>query len=357
MLKQISKSILLRGTIVGFVGFLVVFSSVQGSIDAVIESQDPIEILLLMDDDYGGNVPHILGIFERYGWSITTTGLNQTLISCSYLGFAEFEVDILLTDITDITEYDAISIMPGDSHDSLRTNQSSLDLINSAVSEDLVVSAWCRAVRVLAAADVIDGKNITGNADYEAEYIAAGATFNELVPPVIDGNLVTGVRSRYYREEMCEAIATVLGFYESDAPEILSSVVSPQPSVIGTNVNLTVEFSDLSGVYRVEAELYALDAAGEHSVLYEQLLVLNETSENIFSGFIKDLELGNYTVDITAWDIFLNEIEQVDAVTLLVVDSLPSSAGTGFDPMLLIIPGSMIGTALVVVLVIFLRRR
>ena len=65
----------------------------------------------------------------------------------------------------------------------------------------------------------------------------------------------------------------------------------------------------------------------------------------------------NYTIDIIAWDIFLNEIEQNDAVNLLVVESLPSTPGTGLDTMLIAVPGAMIGTALVAVLVVFLRRR
>jgi len=349
--------LMLRGILIGLVGFLMIFGSVQGPVEATVPSQDSIEILLLMDQGYGGNVPHIFGIFERYGWSYTTTGLNQTLTSCEYLNFQQHDVDILLTDITDITEYDAISILPGDGHDSLRTNQTALDLINSAVDEGLIVSAWCRGVRVLAAADVIDGKNITGNADYESEYVAAGATFNELVPPIIDGDLVTGVRSRYYREEMCEAIAEALGVYESDAPSIVSAAVDPHPSLLGTSVNLTVELSDISGVYNVEVEVYDLSRPIERSLgIYVQHLTLNEESVGVFSVVIEDLELGNYTIDVTAWDIFLNEVELSDAVTLLVVDSLPST-GTGLDPMVIAVSGGMIGTALVVVLVVFLRRR
>jgi len=358
MQEQSTRQVSLRGFLIGFVGFLFVFGSVQGDIDAATESQDPIEILLLMDHGYGGNVPHIFGIFERYGWSYTTTGLNQTLTSCAYLNFQQHDVDILLTDIIDITEYDAISILPGDGHDLLRTNQTSLDLINSAVDEGLIVSAWCRGVRVLAAADVIDGKNITGNADYESEYVAAGATFNELVPPIIDGNIVTGVRSRYYREEMCQAIAEALGVYESDAPEILSTVVTPQPSVLGTSVNLTVEITDVSGCYNVEAEIFDLDDPIQRSLgLYAQHLTLNEASEGVFSVVIEGLELGNYTIDIFAWDIFLNEIEQTDAITLLVVEDLPNPIDQGLNPLQIVVPGAMIGTALVVVLVVFLRRR
>ena len=143
--------------------FLIVFSTgvvstAPSTVDAVIDSEDPVEILLLLDHGYGGNVPFIINIFERFGWSMTTTGLNETLTSCEYLNYEQKTVDILLTEINDLTQFDAITIMPGNSHDFLRTNQTSLDLINAAVDQGLVVSAWCRGVRVLAEADVIDGK-------------------------------------------------------------------------------------------------------------------------------------------------------------------------------------------------------
>ncbi len=360
MLKSITNLLTIREILIGLFGFLLVFGNIQGPIDAAEPSQDSIEILLLMDHGYGGNVPYIFGIFERYGWSYTTTGLNQTLTSCEYLNYQQHTVDILLTDIVDITHYDAISILPGDGHDLLRTNQSSLDLINSAVDEGLIVSAWCGGVRVLASADVIDGKNITGSAEYESEYVAAGATFNELVPPIIDGNIVTGVRSRYYREEMCEAIAEALGVYESDVPELLNAVVNPKPSILGTNVNLTVQVSDVSGVFRVVGKVFTLnDTTGERLLEpYVCFNTLNETSVGIYEGIITDLELGNYTADITVWDIFMNEVTISDAVNILVVEQLTNPEGSGIDPIQLATLGALIGGGgIVIVLLIVLRRR
>ena len=333
-------------------------SFVTDNVDASIESQDPVEILLLLDHGYGGNVPFIMDIFERYGWSMTTTGLNETLISCSSLGFEELTVDILMTEISDLSQFDAITIMPGNSHDLLRTNQTSLNLINDAVSEGLVVSAWCRGVRVLAAADVIDGKNITGNADYEAEYIAAGATFNELVPPIIDGDIVTGVRSRFYRSEICEAIATAIGVYEPDGPSLGSVTATPQQGVIGITINLTAELNDVTGVYAVNAKIYTLnETTGEKtSIAYLDFFRLNTTSvEGIYSGAIEDLELGIYTIDIEATDLYLNEAVYGYAANISVVDQTPPPDLSGL--MQWVIPGAMIGTAGVVVLVVFLKRR
>ena len=139
MLRLLSKQWKSRRYVIALVlllGFSTGVSSIAtNNVSAFIDSQDPVEILLLLDHGYGGNVPFIMDIFERYGWSFTTTGLNETLTSCSYLGFEELTVDVLMTEITDLTQFDAISIMPGDAHDLLRTNQTSLNLINDAVSE------------------------------------------------------------------------------------------------------------------------------------------------------------------------------------------------------------------------------
>lgn len=333
-------------------------SAIPGSIDAVSAVDDPVEILLILDHDYGGNVPPIITILERYEWSITTTALNETVTSCDYLGDDTFTVDILLTEISDVAQFDAVSILPGNSHDLLRTNQTSLNLINAAMNAGIVVSAWCSAVRVLAAADVIDGKNITGNADYEAEYVAAGATFNELVPPVIDGNLVTGVRSRYYREEMCQAIATAVGVFESEAPVLQSAIANPHPCIVGTNVSLTVTFSDSTGTFLANAEIYKLNntsGARLSETPVERFALDESTTEGVFVGVIEELEIGNYTIDFEVWDVYMNEAVYTNEVNLLVEEE--PTPPDPIDPMQWILPGAAGGAIGVIVLVVFLRRR
>ena len=92
--------------------------------------------------------------------------------------------------------------------------------MKEANQEKIIIAAWCRAVRLLAAADIVEGKNIIGHFDYFDEYKAAGANyieysftwkdgkkiFNNVSPPIQDGNIITTVRSLYYRNEMCELI-------------------------------------------------------------------------------------------------------------------------------------------------------
>jgi len=185
-----------------------------------VSNPNDVNVLLLMDNDYGANFnyndgnPSILQHLEQYRWNVTVAALSDSIFPCDYamaVGCSPFPVNRIFTAIPDITDYDCISIMPGAAHASLLADQNTLDLISLAVDEELVVSGWCRAVRILAAADVIDGRDVVGNADYQAEYEAAGATYlGNDHPPVIDGNIVTSVRSRFYRTETCEAIAEAI---------------------------------------------------------------------------------------------------------------------------------------------------
>lgn len=322
----------------------------------------PIKILFVMDEDYGYCYGPIRAVFERFGWDITTTALTETLTSCDYADNVQLDVDIVLTEISDVTEYDIVTIMPGSSHDALRTNETALDLIRDAVSANLIVTAWCRAVRVLAVADVIDGKNVTGNVDYQAEYEAAGATFFESSPPITDGNIITSVRSTFYREETCNAIAAAVGFYESNAPTFTSASISPSPTAVDIVPILTANLDDETFVYMVNCKIYQLNATGGRPVSYTYHIGLNATeTENQFECAIRYLDVGNYTVDLLVWDCFMNYVEFTDVVEFSVLEELPTTntTGQGQDSLQWLFPGAIAGgvvTVLVVALVLVKKR-
>jgi hypothetical protein len=317
---------------------------------------DPVKILFVMDEDFGYCYGPIRTVFERFGWSITTTSLNETLTSCNYAHDYELEVDILLTEISDVTEYDIVTILPGESHDNLRANETALDLIRAAVSESLIVTAWCRAVRVLADADVIDGKNVTGNVDYQAEYEAAGATFFESSPPITDGNIITSVRSTFYREETCNAIADAVGFYEPDVPTMTSVSIDPSPSAVNIDILLTANLYDETFVHIANCKIYKLNETGGRPVSPALHLVMNETeTENQFESVIRNLDTGSYTVDLLVWDCFMNYVEFTDALEFSVLEELPEPTTQDQD----LIPGAIAGggiTVLVVALVIMKKK-
>jgi putative intracellular protease/amidase len=176
----------------------------------------PIRILLLVGDRIGANCMmggkklSIIDTFRHYGWDVTLTGLSETVSPCPYaakLGATPVTIDRTIDTIEDVTVFDVVSVLPGPSHQQLIASEHALVLIRVAYQQGLVVSGWCRGVRVLAAADVVRGRRVVGHADDRDAIETAGGTFvGQDHPPIIDGTLVTGARSYYYRAENADAI-------------------------------------------------------------------------------------------------------------------------------------------------------
>jgi putative intracellular protease/amidase len=314
-------------------------------------STHDVKILFMMNHDYGANYHYIRPILEQYGWNVTITSLFGTLEPCTYQSVtATLDVDVLIPNISNITDYDAISIMPRNSHDNLRASQAALDLIREAVDEGLIVSAWCRGVGVLAAANVLNGVNITGHADYREEYEAAGAIFNELVPPVIDGNIVTGVRSRFYRTEMCIAIATALGVYEADAAEVSNTNVTPELALLNDIITITARVTDASGILSVDARVFKMDNSDKPSSPTRTLEMNDTDDDGTYATVGETFDLGNYSVDIRVYDLFENRIIVEDAVSFRVVEEIPAISTTS-DSQILYYAAAIIPIACVIILI------
>jgi putative intracellular protease/amidase len=177
------------------------------------DGSDEIRILMMMGNYVGGYHYFTSDTWEEYGWDLTSAGLLPTLQPCD-MGLP-LNVDTLITQISDLSDYDCLAIMQskawdGTSHDDLLASPEAIALVQQAVSEGLLVVATCGGVRVLAAADVINGRTVTGYAAYSQEYIAAGASYaGDDVPPILDGNILTSAQGRYY----CRQIAQTMREY------------------------------------------------------------------------------------------------------------------------------------------------
>ncbi|KPK87165.1 MAG: hypothetical protein AMS27_03445 [Bacteroides sp. SM23_62_1] len=176
-----------------------------------------VQVLLLIDDNYGANFNvddesmNIAELFESFGWVCNIISVKDSVQPCE--GAAQnfnckpVATDYLISDVQDLSQYKALVILPGESYPNLMVSQAAMELIRNAVKRDMVIAAWCRGVSLLAAADVIRGVSVTGHRDYTGEYHKAGAEYiSGDPPPVVDGNIITTVRSRYYRTQMCEEI-------------------------------------------------------------------------------------------------------------------------------------------------------
>ena len=194
----------------------------------LVEQYENIKVLLIVDDNYGSSFvsgdEHIKSIkqqFEDFGWKMTIAGLKDTIVPCDWgnktLGAKPIIVICKISEKINPAEFDAIIILPGRGLPNLINNSVALNLLKRANQEGIIIAAWCRGVRLLAAADIIRGKNIIGHFDYFDEYEAVGANyikysfmwdngkkiFQNVTSPIRDGNIITTVRSLYYRNEMC----------------------------------------------------------------------------------------------------------------------------------------------------------
>jgi protease I len=320
-------------------------------------ANNDVQILFIMDDDYGANYHFIRPILENWGWNVTLAGTSMTIDPCTFQApNATLDMDLLITDVDSLEPYDAISLMPGNSHEGLLNSQVAHDLIMDANSSGLVIAAWCRAVRVLAASGVIAGVNVTGHADYASEYADAGANYLPGdIPPVIDGNIVTTIRSRFYRQRMCDAIAIALGVYEEDAPELTDVRIDPSVVEPENTSTIIATVADESRIDIVEAIIFTLDpATGEKnsSFAYREI-ELSYDNVSSYQALMDPFPEGNYSVDIRLVDIWGNSETYIDAVTIVVSSPMQ---GDSIDAMTLLLIGG-IGTIGVVIIVVFALKR
>jgi putative intracellular protease/amidase len=197
---------------------IILFSSLNGQGQ---DQTDNVKVLFVLPARFGLNTNLTRECFDKYGWEVTTAGMTRTVSPCntsSSVGGRAVTVDTLISEIADITSFDALVIGqmswqmdPNTAYNDLRNSQMFCKLVRDADSAGLVISASCAGVRVLAAAGILEGRTVTGrngpNNMYGNEYLAAKAIFvGEGARPVTDGNLVTTTRGQYYQIENFEAL-------------------------------------------------------------------------------------------------------------------------------------------------------
>jgi len=180
------------------------------------KSHKPVRMLVLVGDQIGSNCLSggkklsILEKFRKYGWDVTIAGVESAVQPCPYavkLGLTAPDIDCFVDDVDDISTFDAVSVLPGPTHNGLLESPAAMTLLRQAAESGLVISAWCRGVRVLAKAGVLQGKQVVGHSDDQEMIEQAGGFFvGHDHPPVTDGTLVTGARSYYYRAKNADAI-------------------------------------------------------------------------------------------------------------------------------------------------------
>ncbi|MFL5267914.1 MAG: DJ-1/PfpI family protein [Stellaceae bacterium] len=91
-------------------------------------------------------------------------------------------------------DYDALMIAGGRAPEYLRLDKRVIDIVRAFAEEDKPIAAICHAAQILAAADVIRGRRVSGYSACAPEVRLAGVEFVDTAPDraIRDGNLVSG---------------------------------------------------------------------------------------------------------------------------------------------------------------------
>jgi len=197
---------------------ILLLSSFSSFSQSIKENDETIKVLVILPNNLGGNFNFAFDDLEFLGWDVTFAGLTEIVNTCSWskpFGHINFQVDTLIQNITDVTNWDVLVLMnassTGNAYGDILNSEEAMNLFVQANENNMVIWATCAGVRVLAAADIINGVNVTGKSNFSSEYIAAGANYlGPEIPPVIDGNIVTSTKGRYFHYQNIEAILTAL---------------------------------------------------------------------------------------------------------------------------------------------------
>lgn len=123
-------------------------------------------------------------------------------------------------------QFDAVIIPGGYAPDRMRRHPDMVALVREAARQNKVVAAICHAGWMLASAEVLRGKKVTGFFAIKDDLIHAGANYQD-AEVVVDGNLITS-RQPEDLPAFCQAIIAALAG-EVRCPACQMPLYSGQP--------------------------------------------------------------------------------------------------------------------------------
>ncbi|UCE14265.1 MAG: DJ-1/PfpI family protein [Candidatus Heimdallarchaeota archaeon] len=252
------------------------------------------DVVFFLADGYSES--DYLGVKEyldQWRGTVITAGLseNQTTSESSIM------TDILISDINEITLYDAIVIPGGGLAPALNANQHVERLLNDADDQGLVIAGVGNGTLVQAKAGLINGKKFTTHSSIVVNLTAAGGIYVDGATVVTDGTIITASPPNY--EEISYAIANALGYSYT-----LSIDISFVKGEQGWNYSISVEPSDEHIVSRMSMNLSIVETSDEKSLV--ESFELFEIKDGEYSTNLGVLMNGYYVVDIEVESIYGN---------------------------------------------------
>jgi len=151
------------------------------------------KIAIFIDDQYQVGEAYYTPLrFEEAGAEVTIVSHSVPVAHRFRPTFTHY----MKTDITPQqavkTAWDGVVVIGGFAPLTIREDPDVIRILRDTNDRKGMVSAICHGVCVLVTADLIRGKNVTGNVPRSIEFTNAGATFHEIAPQV-DGNVITAI--------------------------------------------------------------------------------------------------------------------------------------------------------------------
>lgn len=88
-------------------------------------------------------------------------------------------------------DFDGVVVPGGFAPDNMRLHRPMIDLVRDIAAQGKMTAAICHGGWILASADAVRGRRVTGYAPIEDDLVNAGATWVSDEAAVVDGNIIT----------------------------------------------------------------------------------------------------------------------------------------------------------------------
>lgn len=251
-------------------------------------------IIIFTTDGYSESDLQGVKIFlDRWRGTVTIAGLSETLTTTG----GSIISDVLISDIDEITTYNAIFIPGGELVTALIKDNHVIQLLETADDEGLVIAGIDNGTLVQAAAGLILGKSFTTHSFIVDNLTDVGGIYVEEATVVTDGTIITASSPNY--EELAYTIANTLGYsYKLDTD------ISFEKEEQGWNYSITVESSDKHIVSSISMNLSIVETSDEKTLVESSELI--EEKDGVYTTSLGILANGYYVVDIEAESIYGN---------------------------------------------------
>ncbi len=339
-----------------------------------------VKVLMIVTEEFGWNYFDAKEILESWGVNVTTVAhaLDTDVASCNNRPVRGTTADFLLSEVENdiVTEFDALFIPSGGHWFGLILSTRVLEFISYAHGHGVIIATTCIGNRVVAESnEIVNGTSVVNyiNPNSFTAMVDAGAIIRYGYDTVTDNRIITGDSGGgpppdgegYLgapTSEICVAIIReALGYSYVEQAGVL-----PLVGESGTSFNISVDVTDLdtelgslsvvdTNITEVQARIFT----EENRTLIDTIELTDADEDWTFEGSFTGTVNGEYTIDIEVEDTNSTlEVEREAAsftVGIVPTNTTTGTTGLALDPLL--IGGALAGGLVLVVVVVFVKKR